>query len=355
MTFWIAAAALLGLTCLGLLTALGRAAAPAAGHDRDFYRAQIAEIDRQSGLGLIGEREAEAARAEAARRLLAAAGADGAPAADGRLRNAAALAILLAVPAVALPLYLARGAPELPSFPLASREQPKPADPRQVDVAAAVQRIETHLAANPEDGRGHEVVAPVYLRLGRHAEAVRAYAAALRLLGATADRQASLGEAIALQAGGVVTAEARAAFEAAAGLDPRHAKARFFLALAAQQDGDRPRAAALLTDLMKDLPEGELKAEIGRQLAALGAPQGGEAVAALAPEAQQAAIRGMVEGLAERLAASGGSAEDWARLIRALTVLKETERAQTILAEARQKFAGRPDELKRIEDAGATP
>ena len=64
------------------------------------------------------------------------------------------------------------------------------------------------------------------------------------------------------------------------------------------------------------------------------------------------AIRSMVEGLAQRLAASGGSAEDWARLIRALTVLKEIDRAKLILAEARQKFAAEPEQLQRIEDAG---
>ncbi len=63
----------------------------------------------------------------------------------------------------------------------------------------------------------------------------------------------------------------------------------------------------------------------------------------------------MVEGLAQRLATSGGSAEEWARLIRALTVLKENDRAQTILAEARQRFAAEPEALKRIEEAGRAP
>ncbi len=82
MTFWIAAALLMGLTCLALIMALGRQAVVSGGHDRAFYRQQIAEIDRQAALKLIGEREAEAARTEAARRLLAADDGGDAPGVD---------------------------------------------------------------------------------------------------------------------------------------------------------------------------------------------------------------------------------------------------------------------------------
>ncbi len=353
MTFWLIAAGLFGLTSLALLAALGRGA-PAAdeGHDRRFYDAQMAEIARQEGLGLIGAAEAEAARTEAARRLLAAIPAAATPVhADGS-RKLAVVAVLVAMPAIALPVYLSRGAPDMPGYALASREKPPPAAGGQVDVAAAIRQIEAHLQKNPEDGRGHEVIAPVYLRMGRAAEAARAYAAALRLLGPTADRQAGLGEALVFAAEGVVTAEAKAAFDAALRLDAAHVKARFFTALAAEQDGDRRRAVELLTALRGDLPEGELKAEIGRQLAALAAvPEGGGAIASLPRGEQAQAIRGMVEGLAQRLATSGGPPSDWARLIRALTVLGERERAGAILAEARQKFAADAAGLKEIEDA----
>jgi cytochrome c-type biogenesis protein CcmH len=354
MMFWIAAAGLMGLTCLALLAALGggRVAAEDADHDRRFYAAQLAEIERQKSLGLMGDAEAQAARTEAARRLLAAADAPSTRSLEGGGRRLAAIAVLIVVPAIALPVYLARGAPDMPDFALASREQPKAAPDGQVDVASAIQQIEAHLQKNPEDGRGQEVIAPVYLRMGRAADAARAFAAALRILGSTADRQAGLGEALVFQAEGVVTAEAKAAFTAALALDAAHVKARFFTALAAEQDGDRPRALALLAALRSDLPEGGLKTEITQQLAALGAiPKGGEAVAALPGAEQQQAIRSMVEGLAARLAASGGPPQDWARLVRALTVLGERERAGTIVAEARRTFAADPAGLQQIEDA----
>jgi cytochrome c-type biogenesis protein CcmH len=354
MIFWLTAAGLTGLTCLALLTALGRRGVANADHDRVFYEAQIREIGRQLSLKLIGDAEAEAARIEAARRLLAVTPEAGAVVANpGRMRNLAAAAVLVLIPAISLPVYLARGVPDMPSFPLASRQPDKPAAPQDVNVVAALQQIETHLAKNPDDGRGHEVVGPVYLRLGRHADAARAFAAALRLLGPTADRHANLGEAFVFEGNGIVTADARAAFEAATALDSGHVKSRFFLALAAQQEGDKGKAIALLSALRSDLPDGDLKLEIGKQLAELGAvPKDGDMIAALPADDQMAAIRSMVEGLAQRLASTGGSAEEWARLIRALTVLKETERARLILTEARQKFAAQPDDLRRIEDAG---
>jgi cytochrome c-type biogenesis protein CcmH len=356
MMFWIAAAGLMGLTCLALLAALGRSRGALdrdSGHDRRFYEAQIAEIGRQKALGLMRETEAEAARTEAARRLLAAEEAQPSQSGEGQGRRIAAVAVLACVPLIALPVYLAKGAPDMPGFALASRERAPPAANAQVDMASALQQIEAHLQKNPDDGRGHEVIAPVYLRMGRAQDAVRAYSAALRLLGPTAERHASLGEAMVFAAEGVVTADAKLSFAAALALDSGHVKSRFFTALSAEQDGDRPKAVSLLQALREDLPEGELKAEIGRQLAGLGAvPKGGEAITALPAGEQQQAIRTMVEGLAQRLATGGGPAADWARLIRALAVLGERDRAGAILAEARQKFAANPAELKEIEDAG---
>jgi cytochrome c-type biogenesis protein CcmH len=353
MTFWIIAAGLTGLTCMALLAALGGASLAETGHDRRFFEAQIAEIERQKALGFMGEAEAEAARTEAARRLLATTEATAAEPDRGGGRKMAALAVLIATPAIALPVYLSRGAPDAPGFPLAGRAREAPTQAGQINVPDAIQQIEAHLQKNPDDGRGHEVIAPIYLRMGRAADAARSFGAALRLLGPSAERHASLGEALVFQAEGVVTAEAKSAFEAALALDAGHAKARFFSALAAEQDGDRTRAVDLLTSLRNDLPDGPFKTEIGNQLAALtGAPKGGEVIAALPRVEQMQAVRSMVEGLAQRLAATGGSAGEWARLIRALNVLGERERAGAILAEARQKFAANPADLQQIEDAG---
>jgi cytochrome c-type biogenesis protein CcmH len=379
MMFWLAAAAMTGLVCLALLVVLrpraGDAApaeAPGAAFDVAFYRSQLAEIDRQVSLGLIGPREGEAARTEAARRLIAASDDEAALARGAdlpRLRRLGAVMTLLLVPAIGLGAYVAAGRPDYPWQPLASREVPRGADGQPIQIAQAIEKLEAHLKANPDDGRGHEVIAPVYLRLGRFEDAANAFAAALRLLGPTADRHASIGEALVFGANGTVTPDALRAFEAALSLEAKHIKSRFFLALGRYQAGDRPGAMAELQALSADLPDGPLKQEVDAQLlvmrggtpgappAAAPAPGGaaGQAIAALPPAEQQAAVRGMVDNLAQRLATEGGTVADWARLIRALNVLGETERAAMIAGEAREKFGKDAEAMRAIEEAARAP
>ena len=59
----------------------------------------------------------------------------------------------------------------------------------------------------------------------------------------------------------------------------------------------------------------------------------------MSDEDRQAMIRGMVDRLSDRLADQGGSAGEWARLITALGVLGDKERAQAIYNEAKSVFA----------------
>jgi cytochrome c-type biogenesis protein CcmH len=60
-----------------------------------------------------------------------------------------------------------------------------------------------------------------------------------------------------------------------------------------------------------------------------------QAAGNFSPE-QQDMIKGMVSRLADRLAQSGGNSEEWARLIRAYSVLHETEKAKDAVASARR-------------------
>lgn len=76
MVFWL----VLGLTTAAAIFAvvrplLKRAPPPAAGADGDLavYRDQLAEVDRDLARGAIAQPEAEAARIEISRRLIAAA------------------------------------------------------------------------------------------------------------------------------------------------------------------------------------------------------------------------------------------------------------------------------------------
>src|SRR6266849_3122535 len=222
------------------------------GSDLAVYRDQLEEIERDRADGRIGYDEFEAARVEVSRRLLGAAASTTVEAAPRGGRRIAALAsAIIAVPLIAGSLYLLFGSPDLPGEPIASR---RTADEQANSIAALIARIESRLEENPTDGRGWEVIAPVYMRLDRYDDAVKARRNALNLLGATAQREVDLGEALTLAAGGVVTADSKAAFERAAAIEANNAKAMFYLGLAAQQDGDAGAAARIWRDLIAKAP-----------------------------------------------------------------------------------------------------
>lgn len=259
MLFWLIFALMTGAAIFAVLWPLGRARTKFAGtHEADLavYRDQLAEIDRDRARGLLPDSEAEAARLEVSRRLLAVAERQAATPAAGPLarRRIAAVAALVGIPLIAIGFYGALGSPGMPDAPLQARLA-KPIE--QQDVGILVARIEAHLAQNPDDARGWALLAPVYLRLGRGDDAVRARQQLLRLLGPSADREADLGEALVVAANGTVDADARAAFERARMLDDTNGKALFFLGLAAEQDGDRSKAAALWREVAEKAAEGD--------------------------------------------------------------------------------------------------
>jgi cytochrome c-type biogenesis protein CcmH len=351
MTIWILFALMTGAAVMAALWPLSRrpALARAAEADTVFYRDQIAEIERDLDRGLISAREAEAAKAEAGRRLLRAASETEQAAPDEgepalRRRRAASALALSIIPLCALAVYGAYGSPALPAKPLASRIE---SDPARIDLAQAVAQIEAHLAQNPGDGRGWEVIAPVYMRSGRYDDAAKAFEAAIRASGPSPDRLANLGEALVNAKAGVVSADARATFEEALKLDSNLPKAQFYLARAAEQDGDRDGAARRYATLIASSPADAPWLPLVRdRLAALGGPAAD--IAALPAPAQSEAIRGMVEGLSARLAAQGGSVEEWGRLIRARVVLGERDKALAALDEARRAHADKRAELDAL-------
>jgi cytochrome c-type biogenesis protein CcmH len=330
--------------------------------DVAVYRDQLEEIGRDQASGLIDGSEAEAARIEVSRRLLAAADrmqARGAPVRDGeglRRRRFAATAALIVLPVGAIALYLAIGSPGLEDEPIAARIAAAHGDRSDATLFA---RVEAHLEQHPDDGRGWEVIAPIYMELGRYDDAVKARGNALRLLDATAEREAYYGEALTAAANGVVTAQAKAAFDRAIDRDPRDPTARFYQGLAAEQDGSREDAARIWRALLADAPDGAEWAPFVRQaLARLNSPAGTEVPASAGKRAEQGVeppgqdqmIRGMVERLAARLQQDGSDVDGWVRLVRSYKVLGDTERINGAIADARRALANDPAALKRLDD-----
>lgn len=354
---WLVFALLTGAAVMAVLTPLavkGEASDPAA-TDIAFFEEQITEIERECAEGRLDPAEAEGAKTEAARRLLRAQGAQGGTAAPSRKAAViAALAAIVLIPAVSLALYFRIGQANLPDMPLEARLE---AAPNRFDLAGAVARIEAHLREHSDDGRGFEVVAPFYLGAGRTEDAVHAYSEALRLLGPIAARHAALGEAQTIAAQGAVTKEARGNFEAALKLDAASPMSRYYLGLAAAQDGDREQAIALWSRLLADAPAGAAYVEVVRaQLDKLrGAGENppesdqGKIIAALPEGDRQTMIRSMVERLAGRLETQGDDVEGWLKLIRAYSVLAEPEKARQALKAARKALAEKTAEVERVE------
>jgi cytochrome c-type biogenesis protein CcmH len=178
------------------------------------------------------------------------------------------------------------------------------------------------------------------MRLERFSDAAHAYAEALRILGEDPSRRAGYGEALVAVAGGVVTGEARQAFDRALAEQPGQPQARFYVALAAEQDGKKDEAIHDYQSLLADAPaDAPWRSVVNARLVGL---KGGSAPAenaAAAPEAQRPMIEGMVNRLATRLASNGGSIDEWTRLIRAYAVLHEADKAKAALAEAHKALA----------------
>jgi cytochrome c-type biogenesis protein CcmH len=364
MLVWIVMAVLAAVAAVPVLVPLFRAGRvqPMASAAGSIYRDQLAEIDRDRGRGLIADGEAEAARTEVARRLLKTGEAAARPAAATTpLRQRLAAAIVIAMPILALGLYIVLGSPGLPDQPIAARLS---APVEKQDPAIVVARLESHLAANPDDATGWGFLARIYSSLGRYDAEARAVANLIRLRGASVELESAYGEALTRANGGLVTKEARAAFEAGNKLDSQAIGPRFFLALALTQEGKKDEAITAWHKLLEGAPEDAAWVQMGRRaLAALAsAPSGSPAAAEpgpstadvqaaqnLTPDQRLAMINGMVSQLAARLESEPNDADGWSRLVRSYMVLGRSDDAKAALVKARAALAGKSDLLARVE------
>ena len=183
MALWLMFVLMTAAAILAVLWPLSRRTPVHRGNDVAVYRDQLDEIERDRAAGLIADKEAEAARVEVSRRLLAAA-----EAAEATLetvvdspwrRRAAAVVGLVLVPLIAASLYLKLGSPYLPGEPLALRA---PGSQDNRSIAGLISQVESHLDRNPTahrvadyvGTRDLELVHPREQDLGKPAGVVRA-------------------------------------------------------------------------------------------------------------------------------------------------------------------------------------
>ena len=378
MLLWIGLAVMSAGVLAVLLRPLMRPAPPMPAEvavAASIYRDQLREIEADRERGLIGAAEAEAAKAEIARRLIAA-GDTAARPAGGPYSEAAlsriALVLAAGLPLLAITTYIGIGEPRLPAQPLAAR-QASPAETARVDEL--IRAVETRLGQHPEDGQGWDVIAPVYFKQGRHREAADAFGRAIRILGENSKRLAGFAESTVLANDGVITEPARLAYEKLAKLEPGRVEPRFWLAYAREQDGQletaRAEYKALIAGAPADarwLPAVEERLHVVEQrIAGAAAPADRSAPSKQAdaprgptreemaagdklPEAdRRQMIEGMVQSLASRLKQDGRDLSGWERLIRAYSVMGRRAEALAALSDARRNFTSEPQSLDRLQ------
>lgn len=415
MLFWIVCATLVAAIAFALALTLIRPrgdALPAEAQDLQVYRAQLAEIEKDLARGVLAADEAARTRVEISRRLLEADRALQAAVAGGdapRRATLAAAVLTVALLAGAFVLYDQLGAAGQPDAPLAKRladadalyrarpdqasaEKTAEADRKDAEAKAAaagnpvpqpdpkfvelMERLRKAVSERPNDPQGLVLLAQNEMALGNYHAGWEAQKRLIALKGdkAEAEDYTRLGEFQTVAAGGLVTADAEAAFAKALEMNPKDARALFYVGMMMGQN-DRPDRAFRLWDaaLRVSSPDDPWVPEIAQGIDALAwlageqdytapmpVPNGPsaeqmQAAQGMAPADRMAMIRGMVENLNARLANEGGASDDWAKLISSLRVLGEKDRAEVIATEARTKFTGRAEDLAKIDAAAATP
>ncbi|MAM61137.1 c-type cytochrome biogenesis protein CcmI [Maritimibacter sp. UBA3975] len=404
MGFWMLAA----LAALFIVMVLGYAlfsparntARASAEFDMEIYRDQLKELDRDLARGVVAPEEAERTRVEISRRLLeadrAAQAQDGAHRAPRAASIAATAGIAVLLGLGGAYVYSNLGAPGYPDLPLdlrkslaaetrenrpdqaaAEAEMPAWEGPNAdvpSDYVTLVEQLRTAVARRPGDIQGLALLARHEAALENYRAAHRAQSRLIEARGEDdvgAQDYADLAELLILAAGGYVSPEAETALTRALNIDPQNGVARYYSGLLFAQTGRPDLAFRMWRTLLENSPTdspwiGPIRAQIGDLARAAGvnytpregedAPRGPSAqdmenAAEMSEEDRAQMIRGMVDGLSERLASEGGPASDWARLLRALGVLGDTERAQAIWSEAQSRFAEHPEDLEQIRAA----
>ena len=405
MTFWIIIAAILLLVIAMLARPILRPGVDAVASTVDFdlkvYRDQLSEVERDVSRGVLDPADAERARTEISRRILAAdaagaaTGTDVSPAGTGPRTLAAAITVVILGCSVVLYAWI--GQPGYGDLALQDRiafaEELRETRPSQEEAVAGLPpfvpqddlsdefrnlmaRLRETVAGRPDDLQGHQLLAQNEARIGNFAAAAEAQEDVLRLKGSeiTVEDVADYGELLVMAAGGYVSPEAEKAFRAALSMDEDDALSRYYLGLMMIQTG-RPDIAFRLWDaLLRRGPEdapwiapilaqiedaAQLAGvnytlpEIGQTAARGPSAEDIENAADMTPEDRMAMIGSMVENLSNRLATEGGPPQEWARLITSLSVIGNPTQARAVYDDAMQVFAGNEGALDTIRAAGA--
>lgn len=362
--------------------------------DVQVYKDQLQSLGSDLERGVITPEEFEAAKLEVSRRILAAdRRAQEEVVVSGAVASKPFMAVItLVLTGGSLGLYAIMGAPELPDQPLQARLEAakvaRESRPNQVeaevqvgqgaakaapaidkDYLKLIEQLRETMMQRPSDPEGWKLLALHEARAGNMARAWRAKEKMIALVGdkVSGEDYADLAEFMIVATKGYVSVEAEEALANALKLDAKSPRARYYSGLALAQNGRPDVAYRMWIGLLEEGPEDApwmslIRGQIGPVARAAGinttdldapGPTAGdvEAASQMSAADRMEMIRGMVAGLAERLATEGGTPNEWARLIRAYGTLGETGKASAIWNEARVTFAADADALSILLEA----
>jgi len=355
--------------------------------DLAVYRDQLSEIDRDIERGVLSAEQADAARTEVQRRILAA---------DQRIKKqqptdtieqtsankpvrAIAAGFIVLFIAGGFGLYLDLGNPTMPDRPITSRTDEINAvrmaqtadEDRQSVLNRAVSDLSQRLLENPDDLRAWELLGASLMALGRPEEAQTAFLETVKRSGRDGDYLAMYAESLIRSNNGQINTAARGVLREAEKTDSTDPRIQFYLGLADAQEGnvgaavDRwialangaPGDAPWLPMVVGRINEAALAQgiDIEGRLNLAGNTSPGpsqEDIAAaqeMTPEEQQQMIMSMVNGLAERLEAEPNNPDGWARLMQAYMVLGREDDAKAAFEKASTVFADQPEMIARFD------
>ena len=269
--FWIMAALLAAFAGLPVLAGSRRGADAGEAAETAAAGAELADLDRLKSRGLFDEASWAAARAEAARRILAS-GRRVRPVVAGRHDRRWVLGGLGAAGVTALALYAMIGSPGVPDQAYEARvdEWAGRLDTLQApQIAAVAARV---VAERPDDHEALTMLGAARFEAGDPIGAASAFRRALALRPDDALSWSRLGESLVRANGGRVDGDSEAAFRQALRRDPDQLGARYFLGEAALARGDAAAVRELWLPLIAALdPRDPRRLDLEARLPAGGA------------------------------------------------------------------------------------
>ena len=247
--FWLvaaaAAAAVLLVVLRPLVTRRGASRLSRREANISIYRDELRELDADLAAGTLAREDYERSRLELEARLLEDVAAEE-PAATRPAGQRAALAVGVALPLVALIVYLVAGNP--------GALAPHPAMPDAAQIEAMLTRLAAKLEENPGDVEGWKLLGRSYTVLGRYPQAVAAYAKAAERAPRDAQLLADFADALAMAHGQRLAGEPERLIERALEIDGNNLKALALAGSAAYERQDYARAAQLWGRMLPLVP-----------------------------------------------------------------------------------------------------